>query len=281
VKRKTQGGLVLVCAVLFCTFAMNELALFTGTGGGILASKLLGWKTICAVEYEEHARELLKARQNDGCLDLFPIWDDVTTFDGMPWKGRVDVVSGGFPCQDISAANYKAEGISGKRSGLWSEMARIVSEVQPGWVFVENSPMLVGRGLAVVLCDLAEMGYDAVWGIVGAGHIGYPHLRERCWVYAHNPENADPGKDRSHSGRAGESKPPNGIRPKNLKEWEGWLSSLAAVDVVSRVPSYSEGRRMFYGIPGGLDRLARLGNAQVPAVAAEAWKILEQLHTEK
>jgi DNA (cytosine-5)-methyltransferase 1 len=260
------------------TKTLNELALFTGTGGGILASKLLGWRTVCAVEYEEHARDLLAARQNDGCLEPFPIWNDVSTFDGKPWRGIVDVVSGGFPCQDISVANYKAKGIAGERSGLWSEMARIVSEVQPGWVFVENSPMLVGRGLAVVLCDLAKMGYDAVWGIVGAGHIGFPHLRERCWVYAHNPQNTDSGSVRSHSGRTGDSQS-KWLRPKSGKDWQSWLGLLAALDVVSRVPSYTEGRRMFYGIPDGLDRLARLGNAQVPAVAAEAWQILEQLYT--
>jgi len=260
------------------TKTLNELALFTGTGGGILASKLLGWRTVCAVEYEEHARDLLAARQNDGCLEPFPIWNDVSTFDGKPWRGIIDVVSGGFPCQDISVANYKAKGIAGERSGLWSEMARIVSEVQPGWVFVENSPMLVGRGLAVVLCDLAKMGYDVVWGIVGAGHIGFPHLRERCWVYAHNPENADSGSVRSHRGRSGDGQS-KWLRPKSGEDWQSWLGSLAAVDVVSRVPSYPEGRRMFYGIPDGLDRLARLGNAQVPAVAAEAWQILEQLYT--
>ena len=83
---------------------MNELALFAGAGGGILGGHLLGWRTVCAVEWEAYPASILCARQNDGFLPPFPIWDDVQTFDGKPWAEIVDVVSGGFPCQDISAA---------------------------------------------------------------------------------------------------------------------------------------------------------------------------------
>ena len=164
---------------------MNELALFAGAGGGILGGKLLGWRTVCAVEWDEYARDVLVARQNDGCLEAFPIWDDVQTFDGKPWRGIVDVVSGGFPCQDISCAG-KGAGIDGERSGMWKHMARIIGEVRPQYAFVENSPMLVGRGLAIVLADLAEMGYDAKWGIVGAHHTSAPHKRERIWLLGRN-----------------------------------------------------------------------------------------------
>ena len=163
---------------------LRELALFAGAGGGILGGKLLGWRTVCAVEKEEYARSVLVRRQNDGHLEPFPIWDDVCTFDGRPWRGCVDVVSGGFPCQDISAAG-KGAGIDGSRSGLWGEMARIVGEVRPRFVFVENSPLLVSRGLAVVLSDLAEMGFDARWGIVGADDAGAPHRRKRIWILAY------------------------------------------------------------------------------------------------
>ena len=95
---------------------MNELALFAGAGGGILGGKLLGWRTVCAVENDEHARNVLVARQNDGSLEPFPIWDDVRTFDGKPWRGRIDVISGGFPCQDISSAG-KGAGITGQMQG--------------------------------------------------------------------------------------------------------------------------------------------------------------------
>ena len=162
---------------------MTELALFAGAGGGILGGKLLGWRTICAVEWEPYPASVLLARQNDGMLPAFPIWDDVQTFDGKPWSGLVDVVSGGFPCQDISSAGRGA-GIEGERSGMWKHMARIIGEVRPKYAFVENSPMLVGRGLATVLADLAEMGYDAKWGIVGAHHVSAPHRRDRIWVLA-------------------------------------------------------------------------------------------------
>jgi DNA (cytosine-5)-methyltransferase 1 len=160
---------------------VNELALFAGAGGGILGGILLGWRTVCAVEIDPYARDVLLARQRDAIFDPFPVWDDIRTFDGSPWRGHVDVISGGFPCQDISAAG-KGAGIDGERSGLWGQMARIVGEVRPRYVFVENSPLLVGRGLVRVLADLAEMGFDARWGIVGACEVGAPHRRNRCWI---------------------------------------------------------------------------------------------------
>lgn len=161
--------------------ALREMALFAGAGGGILGGKLLGWECVCAVEWEPYPAAILAARQNDGFLTPFPIWDDVQTFDGRPWRGLVDVVSGGFPCQDISAAG-KGAGITGERSGMWKHMARIIGEVRPRYVLVENSPVLTSRGLDVVLGDLAAMGYDAEWGVLGAVHAGAPHRRERIWI---------------------------------------------------------------------------------------------------
>jgi len=160
---------------------MNELALFAGAGGGILGGHLLGWRTVCAVEWERYPRDVLLARQDDGCLPPFPIWDDVQTFDGRPWRGVVDVVSGGFPCQDISAAG-KGAGINGERSGMWAHMARIIREVGPRYCFVENSPMLTSRGLGQVLGNLAALGYDARWGVLGAVDAGAPHKRDRIWI---------------------------------------------------------------------------------------------------
>ena len=136
---------------------MNELALFAGAGGGILGGKLLGWRTVCAVERNAYCARRLMQRQDEGHLPPFPVWDDVCTFDGAPWRGVADVVSGGFPCQDISAANSKGKGLDGERSGLWREMARIIGEVRPRFALVENSPMLTVRGFGRVLGDLAEM----------------------------------------------------------------------------------------------------------------------------
>ena len=103
---------------------------------------------------------------------------------GRPWRGHVDVISGGFPCQDISAAG-KGAGIDGERSGLWSEFARIIGEVRPRFAFVENSPNLVTRGLDRVLGDLAALGGDAEYDVLGAHHLGAPHLRDRFWLVAH------------------------------------------------------------------------------------------------
>ena len=164
---------------------MNELALFAGAGGGILGGKLLGWRTVCAVECDAYAAQVLSARQNDGALEPFPIWSDVCSFDGRPWAGIVEVISGGFPCQDISVAGRRA-GIEGARSGLWSEFARIIGEVRPRFVFVENSPGLTHRGLGRVLGDLAHLGFDAEWCVLGADNAGAPHIRKRIWILAHS-----------------------------------------------------------------------------------------------
>jgi len=167
---------------------LNELALFAGAGGGILGGQLLGWRTVCAVEWEPYAACVLAARQNDGLLPPFPIWDDVQTFDGRHWRGVAQVISGGFPCQDISIAG-NGDGLDGERSGMWREMARIIREVGPEYVFVENSPMLVSRGLGTVLGDLSSMGFDAKWGIVGAKDVGANHQRDRIWIVAHSNSN--------------------------------------------------------------------------------------------
>ena len=163
---------------------MNELALFAGAGGGILGGHLLGWRTVCAVEWEPYPACVLVARQNEKILSPFPIWNDVQTFDGKPWAGIVDVVSGGFPCQDISSAG-KGAGIDGERSGMWKQMARIIGEIQPKYAFVENSPILTSRGLGTVLGDLASLGFDAEWGVLSAADVGANHLRERMWIMAY------------------------------------------------------------------------------------------------
>ena len=171
---------------------MYELELFAGAGGGILAQQLLGHKVIAAVEISPYCRAVLLQRQRDLCLPLFPVWDDVTTFrsDNPECAAffeylrsiRDDLcVSGGFPCQDISSSG-KGRGIAGAKSGLWHEMARIVREIQPAFVFAENSPLLTTRGLETVLASLAEMGYDARWCVLGAGHLGYPIKRDRLWL---------------------------------------------------------------------------------------------------
>lgn len=237
---------------------LRELALFAGAGGGILGGHLLGWRTVCAVEYNAYARSVLLARQNDGTLAPFPVWDDVRTFDGKPWRGLVDVVSGGFPCQDISASGTGA-GLDGERSGLWSEMDRIIGEVRPRFVHIENSPNLVNNGLARVLCDLAAMGFDAQWGIVSAADTGADHERERCWIVANADGIGQPG---SRGRNESINSTPDAYREAS------WL-----VDAVQRrtVPVVCGSHD---GLASGVDRLTAIGNGQVPAVAAAAWRVL-------
>lgn len=236
--------------------AVNELALFAGAGGGILGGHLLGWRTVCAVEWEPYPEAVLIQRQNDGILPPFPVWDDVRTFDGRPWAGRVDVVSGGFPCQDISSAG-KGAGLDGEQSGLWSEMVRIIREVRPRYAFVENSPMLTSRGLGRVLGDLAEMGFDAKWGVLGADEVGAPHQRKRIWIVANSKRNEQPREEPCErtAGRVGwEFKP---------MAWDrDWESALR------------EFRGMGDGMARSWGRTDAIRNGQVPAVAAAAWKIL-------
>lgn len=250
---------------------MNELALFAGAGGGILGGKLLGWRTVCAIEWEPYPASVLMQRQNDGFLSPFPIWDDVQTFDGKPWRGIVNVVSGGFPCQDISVAG-KGAGISGERSGMWVEMARIIREVQPENVFVENSPMLTSRGLGVVLGDLAEMGFNARWGVLGAADTGAKHERKRIWIVGFNTNKShasgvkfNKGQDKNFS---------QWPTQKNKQEWNRWKYELGTTYDAQKVTSYSESLRKIHGMADRVDRLEALGNGQVPQCAAEAWRIL-------
>ena len=176
---------------------MYELELFAGAGGGILGGLLRGHTCIGAVEIEEYPRKVLLQRQRDGILPNFPIWDDVRTFriDNPETRGWIEVIrsvreeltiSGGFPCQDISSAGTGSGITKDSRSGLWFEFARIIREIRPARVFVENSPVLTSRGLGIVLGDLAEMGYDAKWGVLGAVDLGAYHERERIWISATN-----------------------------------------------------------------------------------------------
>lgn len=244
---------------------MRELALFAGAGGGILGGHLLGWRTVCAVEWADYPRRVLLARQRDGMLPRFPIWDDVQTFDGRPWRGRIDVVSGGFPCQDISAAG-KGAGIDGARSGMWVHMARIIREVRPRFVFVENSPALTSRGLGCVLGDLAAMGYDAEWCVLGADDVGGPHQRERIWILAYSHEVGRETMPRLENRITWETRP---------NPWGSPESSGTRCGRVRRIPDPAV-CRVADGVAAGLDELEALGNGQVPAVAATAFRILSE-----
>jgi len=251
---------------------MNELALFAGAGGGILGSHLLGWRTVCAVEWADYPRKVLLARQRDGILPRFPIWDDVQTFDGKPWRGRVDVITGGFPCQDISAAG-KGAGIDGERSGMWRHMARIICEVGPRFVLVENSPLLTIRGLGRVLGDLAAMGYDAEWGVLGAIDAGAPHKRERIWIMADACKNR-----RFCTGLVQNKHRAEGAR-RNSTVWSAHRERIEILSQNRAIPEQWVSEPSTDGMADGVahivDRLAATGNGQVPAVVKLAWESLK------
>jgi DNA (cytosine-5)-methyltransferase 1 len=222
---------------------MNELALFAGAGGGILAGKLLGWTTVCAVECDDYAASILVARQNDRSLQPFPIWDDVCTFDGKPWRGLVDVVSGGFPCQAYSKASR------GQRTAddLWPEMRRIVADVAPWYVFAENTSRDAIRCAAD---DLSAMGYETKLVALAARDLGADHIRQRYWLRAH-------ANNESQLLRGLDAEMADGkrIRP---GVWETFASDS----------------RMADGMAYRVERYSATGNGQVPAVAAAAWNLL-------
>jgi len=247
---------------------VNELALFAGAGGGILGGHLLGWRTVCAVEWEAYPASVLCARQNDGILESFPIWDDVQTFDGKPWAGIVDVVSGGFPCQDISAAGTGG-GITGSRSSMWKHMARIIGEVRPQYAFVENSPMLTSRGLGTVLADLSKMGFDAEWGVLSAADVGANHLRERMWILA---KISDSKRQRWTEGNNAKLETNTTIRASSTIPFKSSIEGFNR-NCWKTEPDVC---RVVNGVAATMDRLKAIGNGQVPLCAATAWKLLKE-----
>ena len=295
---------------------LRSFHLFAGAGGGILADILLGHEVIGACEIEKYPRDVLLARQRDGLLPEFPIWDDVATLRGEPWRGSVDVLCGGFPCQDISAAG-KGAGITGQRSGLWKEYARLIGEMRPRFVFAENSPLLRTRGLGVVLEDLASLGYNARWGVLGARDVGAPHKRDRMWVLAYaqcEQNDSQRGASQRRRDTLGWSKQntfgedgqasPDGIigqgeahlayavhsglqgsecakwvDPQGRKESDG---STAECSGVWWNTDPAEGAteplvgRVADGVAHRVDRLKAIGNGQVSLCAAVAFSILSE-----
>lgn len=218
---------------------MNELALFAGAGGGLLASHMLGWNTVCAVEYNENACRVLCARQNDRSLQPFPIWDDVRTFDGREWEGIVDIVSGGFPCQAFSTA------ASGRNNAddLWPEMRRIVSDVAPRFVYAENvSP----KAINAAADDLESMGYKTRALSLSAQDVGADHIRARHWVLAY----ADDPRELLRGINA------------EVARMQGLQAGVWH--------SYPGESGVANGLASRMDRIRASGNGQVPIVAASA-----------
>jgi DNA (cytosine-5)-methyltransferase 1 len=222
---------------------MNELALFAGAGGGILAGKLLGWRTVCAVEINPYCARILMQRQNDGILPPFPVWDDVCTFNGRLWYNRVDVVSGGFPCQPFSTATH---GKSTARD-YWPEMFRIIRQVQPKFVLAEN---VSAKAIARAAADCQSSGYKTETLALSAKDLGADHIRKRYWLLAYS-----------------------NVRYEFLCRIHAKASELPNLrsSIWETGPCESG---MDDGLADRLDRFKAIGNGQVPIVAATAWRIL-------
>lgn len=160
---------------------LRVLDLFSGIGGFSLGLERTGYfKAVAFCEIDEDAKKVLKKH-----WPSTPIFNDVKKIVGEAIKDNVDVICGGFPCQDISIANIKGKGLDGERSGLWSEYCRLIQEIQPRWAIIENVPNLRNKGLNQVLADLDAIGYDCEWYILPACAVGAPQERERLWAVAY------------------------------------------------------------------------------------------------
>ena len=219
---------------------MNELALFTGIGGGMLGTAELGISPVCAVELDWHCRCVLVQRQNSGQLrPCFPIWDDICSFGGRPWRGIVDIISGGFPCQAFSTA---ARGRNVAHN-LWPEMYRVVKEVAPIYVFAEN---VSAAAIERAATDLTALGYKADMLSLSAKDLGGDHVRRRYWLLAYSD---DKSKLRSLVNAKARELP-------ELRE-----------SIWSAKPGEP---RVANGFAGRVERYRAVGNGQVPVVAAAA-----------
>lgn len=257
---------------------MKVLDLFSGIGGFSLGLERAGMETVAFCEMDKHCHKVLNKHWPD-----VPIFKDVRELSSKDFgPGDVDVICGGFPCQDISVGGAGA-GLSGERSGLWKEFWRLINEIRPKYAIIENVERLRKKGLGIVLNDLYEIGYDVEWDCITAASIGAPHQRDRLWIVAYSSEQRQherTGKKRHlqidqkweseeiHSDRK-QCKPQPGEIRKILSK--GAIESIrgAYSSEFSIVPKL---HRVTDGIPTGLDESARkqrikqLGNAVLPQI---------------
>jgi DNA (cytosine-5)-methyltransferase 1 len=246
---------------------MNTMHLFAGAGGGLLGDLILGHNPICAVEWEKYPAETLRQRAKEGWFpNLEVICGDVREFEATEYKGRVDCIHAGFPCQDLSVAG-KQKGIGeGTRSGLYREVLRVADVVRPEWLFLENSPAIIALGLGTVLADLAKRGYDAEWMCLSAAECGAPHLRDRWWLLAHS----------SKIGlRSEETKQELGrkLGPSERSVEDEWWGRDPADATSETQPAMG---RVDNGVAHRVERVKAIGNGQVPLTAALAFTILHR-----
>jgi len=270
---------------------MKHLDLFSGIGGFSLGLQRTGhFKTVAFCDFDKKTHPVLKKN-----FPEVPIYDDVRTLKGED-IGTVDIITGGFPCQDLSVAG-KGAGLAGERSGLWYEMHRLIKETKPRWVIAENVSALRSRGLDEVLRSLAEIGYDAEWHCIPASAVGAPHRRDRIWIVAYPNSNdrrsgssaeSHQWQTRVESGGSGagfdKQETEQNVADSGSEGWQGWVhwwankerqSELGYLGCRSSVDGQSTQDwwatepsvgRVANGVPNRVDRLKQLGNALVPQI---------------
>lgn len=264
------------------------LSICAGIGGLDLGIRLAlrNARTICYIERELFAAAVLVKRMQEGILDPAPVWSDIATFNGRPWHRKVYILAGGIPCQPWSCAGNR-QGIEDDR-WIWKDVLRIVRQVKPPIVFLENVPGFTRGGLERILADLAALGFDAEWGVFSAGEVGAPHRRERLFILA---TMEDAGRIRFQGGNQSEDDwntydagrildnnqrqkifPPG---PGEDKKWKKFKTSGRPLKPTLR--RGDPGASKVVGMPGkeGWDSQIRgLGNTVVPLTAALAFGIL-------
>lgn len=267
---------------------MNGLALCSGFGGieRGLESRIDGFKTVCHVEGEAYAVANLVKKIQEGAIHEAPVWSNVQTFDGTPWRGKLDIITGGFPCQPHSSAG-KLLGQKDPRN-LWPDVKRIIGEVSPRILFLENVSNINNTIGPSIVGDLAEMGYNSAWCVVRASEVGAPHRRARWFIMAiANTYNSNESNMRIHESFEGSSK----LEKVTLSDTDSERSGKSRLlfertngKLISG--SIQEGiiedwwaveppvDRMVDGVAHWVDRLRGCGNGVVPQQAAYAFDIL-------
>ena len=238
---------------------MKHLDLFSGIGGFALAARWAGIETVAFCEIAEFPRKVLEKN-----FPGVPIHKDIRELDGSKYAG-IDIITGGFPCQDISRAG-KQEGIRGQSSGLFFEMLRVIDEAKPRFVLAENVGALRSNGLSDVLKELAKIGYDAEWNSIPAHAVGSPQVRDRVWIVAYPMQQ---GETRRRPGWIGRRCSSQGkIRRYSRCGYEKENVQLWIEPGVDRVVN---------GLPNKVDRINSLGNAIVPQVAYEILRTIRSV----
>lgn len=279
---------------------MRELSLFTGAGGGLLGTHLLGWKPCGYVEWNSYCQQVIAARIRDGYLPVAPIFTDVREFvqsgAAEQYRGIADVVTAGFPCQPFSVAGKQLA--ADDERNMWPATLEVIRRVQPRSVLLENVPGLVSCGyLGTVLCDLAALGYVGRWGVLGAADAGAPHRRDRLWIVAHAEGESGDVCGNHARGRVGgwaqselgDSSGAQVVADAHGAQREGVRSSVGIHEEHADADSAgiwwwrtdpadvlgSGVDRVADGMADWMDeRLHAIGNGQVSAVVARAWEEL-------